>query len=366
MTLSGTPRITYTENYSTCGAPTSVSAGAAIQKPNGTVSISWSGANAGTNNAIVGYRVYWKSGSSPTTLSYTNYADVTSSPYSFTVPDERGATYYFKVLTRGEVSGYDSGISSAQATTKVNFLPEAPTVSVDKTRIKSTGSTTVTFTVTAGATNDIGQTASLYYATSESGTKTVFTSPLKPSLSAAATYYFWTYDGLEFSSSYTPKSIIKNTPPTVSSITMSAVATYTPSKSSRSYVKNINGTASGVTGTSVTYQWKLCVGNGTGATSFETVTNISTDTSLTNIDVTAYGANFNTAYKLALVVIDDLGESSSTVYSSDIFCIPAAPTISSIYNQKDSSNKSGTNSSHFEDGIRINYNENNTGISKEL
>lgn len=368
MTISGTPQITYTENYSACGAPTSVSCGTAIQKPGVTVSISWSGATAGTNNAIVGYRVYWKSGGAPTTSSYTNYEDVTSSPYSFTVPNERGTTYYFKVLTRGSVSGYNSGLSSAQATTKVNSLPNAPTVSASPTRIRSTGSTTVTFTVTAGSTNDTGQTTSLYYATSASGTKTAFTSPLKPSLNAAATYYFWTYDGLEYSSSYTSQSIIKNTPPTISSITMSAYnnTTYSPSKDNRSYVKNINGSASGVTGTSLSYQWKLCVGSGTGASSFGTVANISTATSISNIDVTSYGANFNTAYKLALTVTDDLGE-FTTAYSSTVYVIPAAPTISSIYNQKGSGNKGGnTNNSHFEDGIRINYNENNTGLTREL
>ena len=368
MTLSGTPQVTYTESYSACKAPTSVNTNYSIWKPDGTVSITWDGAEPGTNNAIVGYRVYWKSGGAPTISSYTNYADVTSSPYSFTVPNERGTTYYFKVLTRGTVSGYDSGISSAQATTKVNSLPNAPTVSASPTRIKSTDSTTVTFTVTAGSTNDTGQTASLYYATSASGTKTAFTSPLKPSLNAAATYYFWTYDGLEYSSSYASQSIIKNTPPTISSITMSAYnnTTYSPSKDNRSYVKNINGSASGVTGTSLSYQWKLCVGSGTGASSFETVTNISTATSISNIDVTSYGANFGTAYKLALTVTDDLGE-FTTAYSSTVYVIPAAPTISSIYNQKGSGNKGGnTNDSHFEDGIRINYNENNTGLTREL
>lgn len=368
MTLSGTPQITYTENYSACGAPTSVSCGTAIQKPGGTVSISWSGATAGTNNSIAGYTIYYNTGSAPTTSSSS--VNVTSSPYSFTIPSNatRGTTYYFKVLTRGSVSGYNSGISSAQAATKVNSLPNAPTASASPTRIKSTGSTTVTFTVTAGATNDTGQTASLYYATSATGTKTVFTSPLKPSLSAAATYYFWTYDGLEYSSSYASQSIIKNTPPTISSITMSAYnnTTYSPSKDNRSYVKNINGSASGVTGTSLSYQWKLCVGSGTGASSYGTVTNISTATSLSNIDVTSYGATFNTAYRLALTVTDDLGE-SATAYSSTVYVIPAAPTISSIYNQKGSGNKGGnTNNSHFEDGIRINYNENNTGLTREL
>lgn len=381
MTLSGTPQITYTENYSTCGAPTSVSAGAAIQKPNGTVSISWSGASAGTNNAIAGYRVYWKSGGAPTTSSYTNYADVTSSPYPFTVPNERGTTYYFKVLTRGTVDGYDSGISSAQATTKVNSLPAAPTVSVDKTRIKSTGSTTVTFTVTAGATNDTGQTASLYYATSASGTKTAFTSPLKPSLSAAATYYFWTSDGLEYSSSYTSKTIIKNVKPTISSVTMSAYnnTTYTPNiiiqNTARSYVKSITGstTATSSTGTISKYYWKLQVWAKTtdaAAPSWSGGTNIGNPTTvntLSSTDVTKYNATFNTAYRLAVIVEDDIGEQSTEAYSGTIFGIPPAPTVSVIYNQKGSSNKSGTNSSHFEDGIRINYNTpENTGVTRTL
>lgn len=145
--------------------------------------------------------------------------------------------------------------------------------------------------------------------------------------------------------------------------------TYSPSKDNRSYVKNINGSASGVTGTSLSYQWYLCVGSGTDATSFGTVTNISTATSISNIDVTSYGANFNTAYKLALTVTDDLGE-SVTAWSPDstIYVIPAAPTISIINNKSDTNwdSSHNVNPSHFEDGIRINYNENNTGLTREL
>ena len=382
MTLSGTPQITYTENYSACGAPTSVSAGASIQKPNGTVSISWSGANAGTNNAIVGYRIYWKSGGTPTTSSYTNYADVTSSPYPFTIPSgvTRGTTYYFKILTRGQIDGYNSGLSSAQATVKVNYLPEAPKIdSVSPTRIKSTGSTTVTFTVTAGSTNDTGQTASLYYATSASGTKTAFTSPLTLSLSAAATYYFWTYDGLEYSESSASQSIIKNVKPTISSVTMTAGATYSPNiiiqNTARSYVKSITGstTATSSTGTVSKYYWKLQVWAKTtdaAAPSWSGGTNIGNPTTvntLSSTDVTKYNATFNTAYRLAVIVEDDIGEQSTEAYSGTIFGIPPAPTVSVIYNQKGSSNKSGTNSSHFEDGIRINYNTpENTGVTRTL
>ena len=372
MTLSGTPQITYTENYSACGAPTSVSCGTAIQKPGATVSISWSGATAGTNNTIAGYTVYYNAGSAPTTSSSS--VNVSTTSYTFTIPSgaTRGTTYYFKILTRGSVSGYNSGLSSAQATTKVNSLPAVPSVTVNKARIKSTGEA-VTFTVTAGSDSDTGQTLSVWYNTdgsswSGSNCRQVPSNGqlTTGTLTATTTYYFRTWDGLEYSSSYTSKTITKNTPPTISSITMSAVATYTPSTRD-GYAKNINGSANGVTGTNVSYQWKLCVGSGTSATSYGTVTNISTATSLSNIDVTSYGATFNTAYKLALVVTDDLGESSSTVYSSNTYAIPAAPTISNIYNQKASGNKTGTNSSHFEDGIRIVYSPtNNTGVTREL
>ena len=366
ITITGTPTITYTESYSSCTAPTSVTAGAAIQKLGGTVAISWSGASGGTNNAITGYRVYYQTGSVPTT-STTTYADVSSSSYSFTIPSgaTRGATYYFKVVTKGAAgSGWYSGISSAYATVKVNSLPNAPTVSASPTRIKSTGSTTVTFTVTAGATNDTGQTASLYYATSATGAKEPFTSPLKKDLSATTTYYFWTSDGLEFSSAASA-SIIKNTPPTIGSITMSAYnnVTYTPSVRD-GYVKNINGSATNVTGTNKSYQWKLLIGSGSSATS----TNISTSASFTNVDVTAYGVTFNSTYQLALVVTDDLGE-SATAYSTTVYGIPAAPTISIINNKSDTNwdSSHNVNPSHFENGIRVKYNpNNNNGINKRV
>ena len=368
--------ITVTYAYTKTTAPTSVTANVSIQKPGGSATITVSGATAGTNNAINGYTIYWKAGSAPTTSSYDGTGSIASgsTTYSFTVPSgaTRGATYYIKAVTKGAAGAdWGSGISTAQATVKVNTLPNAPSASATPTRIKSTGSTSVSFTVSAGTDSD-GQTRTLYYATSASGTKTVFTSPLTVSLSAAATYYFWTYDTLEYSSSYASVSIVKNTAPTIGSITMTAVATYSPSSSTnnRSYVKNINGSASNVTkdnAATLTYQWKLLIGNGVDVaeSSITTATNISTATSLSNIDVTSYGASFNKAYRLQLVVTDDVGDTASAI-SSQIFCIPAAPTISSIYNQKSNSNVSGANTAHFGRYIRIYYSTNNTGLTREL
>lgn len=362
--------IEYTLSTTKCSAPTSVSSNVSIQKPNTAVTISWSGASGGIGNAITGYTVYYKVGGWPTTSSYNGTIDATSTSCGFTIPNSatRGSIYYFKVVTKGAAgSSWYSDISSNGASVSVNQLPAAPTASASPTRIKSSGSTTVIFTVTAGNDANTGQTKTLYYATSASGTKTVFTSPLSQSLSNAATYYFWTYDGLEYSSS-TAVSIVKNTPPTIGSITMSAVATYSPSKNGRNYVKNISASANNVTGTNLTYQWALRVGSGTGATTFNSVTNISNNQTLGNIDVTAYGAHFDTAYKLQLTVTDDLGE-SAVKQSSDnnVFCIPDAPAISSIKNKNSKTdNTSGTNESHFDQGLSFIYAENNTGLTREL
>lgn len=386
MTLSGTPQITYTENYSACGAPTSVSCGTAIQKPGATVSISWSGATDGTNNTIAGYTVYYNAGSAPTTSSSS--VNVNASPYTFTIPSgaTRGTTYYFKVLTRGSVSGYNSGLSSAQATTKVNSLPAVPSVTVNKARIKSTGET-VTFTVTAGSDGDSGQTLSVWYNTdgtswSGSNCKQVPSNGqlTTPTLSATTTYYFKTWDGLEYSSSYTSKTITKNVKPTISSVTMTADATYSPNiiiqNTARSYVKSITGstTATSSTGTVSKYYWKLQVWAKTtdadapswsGGTS---IGNYTTTKTLSSTDVTKYNATFNTAYRLAVIVEDDIGEQSTEAYSGTIFGIPPAPTVNAVYNQKADSNKGGnTNPSHFENGIRIKYNTpENTGVTRTL
>jgi Developmentally Regulated MAPK Interacting Protein. len=169
MTLSGTPQITYTENYSACKAPTSINftsaQGSSIVKPGDTLTISWSGADGGTNNAISGYDIYYKIGSAPTTSSYTDMASVsstsTSSSKSFTVPssasNNRGNAFYAMVRTKGAAgASYYSGWKESNGG-KVNSLPGAPTIVADKSRIFSTGTTRVTFTtVTAGTDNDTG------------------------------------------------------------------------------------------------------------------------------------------------------------------------------------------------------------------
>lgn len=212
--------------YTACTAPTSVTANAKIVAYNTRVTISWSGATAGTNNAITKYRLYWREGSSPTTSSYTDYEDITSTSTSNSatvlLDYSRGNTYYFKVQTIGTVSGYNSGISSDYATCKINQLPSAPTVASNKTVVPSSGGS-VTFTLSA--TDPDSQTVSFYYSTSANGTKTKINNGGSISVSSATTYYFYSYDGLEYSSSSENITIEKNTKPTVS-ISMSGDTLY--------------------------------------------------------------------------------------------------------------------------------------------
>lgn len=388
-----TPRIEYTLATSACNPPTNItnSSGVDYFVPGNSISISWSGATAGDGNPIVGYRIYWKKGAEPVVGAsdgYYQFNDTSGSGSgtvtfdastpgvqgTFPSASDRGSDYYFKMTTRGSElvnNAYYSSISVNYISITVNSLPLKPTISVDKKRIKSGGSTNVNFIVAPGSDDDSEQTKTVWYSTSIVTPTTENTTlvdndehALSPELNAAATYYFWTYDGYEFSTNYTSQNIRLNTPPTIGSITMSAVQTFLPS-TRNGYVKNINGSASNITkdseATSLTYSWKLCIGNTSEATSYTPGSEISTSTSINNIDVTQYGITFNNCYKLQLTVTDDVGD-SATVQSTNVFAIPAAPTII-FYNQHADSNVSTANTSHFGSKVRFKYSTENTGIN---
>lgn len=191
-----------------------------IVAPGGTTYVNWSGARAGTGLSIKEYDVYRATSASG---SYSYLGSTTNTYYAVTAPTTRGSTYYYKVLSYASVRGYDSPLSSDYHWVSANRLPNAPTASADRTGVPSTGAT-VKFTVTAGSDSD-GQTRTLYYSTSSSSTKRSFTSPLSATLSSNITYYFYTYDGIEFSSA-TSISITSNVKPSISSVTSYSLSSY--------------------------------------------------------------------------------------------------------------------------------------------
>lgn len=375
--------INYQETISACTPPTSISNnGSAYIVSNGSISLNLGeGGGEGVNNPITGYRIYWKSGAVPYIGGAEGFYDYygTNTIITFntatagTFPSVRGNTYYFKVCTRGSYAvnnAFLSPISNTYVSIVYNQLPDAPIVSVDKSRIKSGGSTTeVNFTTTPGNDFDTSQTRSVRYSTSIvtptiSNTTLVTNNQLSQDLNSAITFYFWTYDGYEFSTNYTEKNIRINISPTITSVTMSSNMTFSPVVRD-GYAKNINGTAiiTKDPDATLTYQWKLQYVNGVNNSinASSSTTNISTAISLSDIDVTLYGANFDTAYRLCLTITDDLNE-SVTDYSSQIFGIPAAPTIT-FYNQHNDSNVIGTTIGHFDTNVRFKYSVNNTGIN---
>lgn len=320
--------------YTATGAPTTVTTSTSIQKPGSTVTISWSGATAGTSNTINGYQVYGGTSSNSTTLLTTLSSTSTSGSYAYTIPSTatRGNTYYFRVKTTGSAgSSYNSDYSSAQPTCKVNTLPAAPTVTISQgtTTIGSTiyrnksGTTTIRFTPSATSTDS--QTNTYYYATSSTGTKTAFTSSTNFTPSSTTTYYFWSYDTMEFSSSYTTKTITIGANLAGSMGATTSATTY--SNNGTTYTTagtNTVNLTSGSTGVGTkTYSWSLVCGS--------TQQSLS---STSNSCTWQYpGSNgWGKTYQIKCEVSDQLSQSFTV--TSSTYTIPSAPTFNTnIYNQ---------------------------------
>ena len=348
----------YTQNlsigagYTACTAPTSVTANASIVKQGNTVTISWSGASAGTNNAISKYRVFYRNGSSPTTSTYDGYKDSTSTSVAITMSGTRGNNYYFKVQSIGSVSGYSSGISSAYATSKVNQLPPAPTVTPNKTTVPSGGGS-VTFTLSA--TDPDSQTTSFYYSTSAGGTKTKISSGGSISVSNTTTYYFYSYDGLEYSSSYTSKAITKNTKPTISISSQGAGTLYTSdlltNNSYKNFYTQVTGTAIlSKTGSTITWYGRYATIPSSGSVSSWTTVNLGVNNNTTVTHDLSSNSTFKTlsniVYQIGAKCNDGI-EDSDTAWDSTNFVIAPIPTISNFINQYGTSNVDYSTANHF-------------------
>ena len=228
---SSAATITATEIQTTkCGAPTSVTA-SGIVTPSGTFTVSWSGASSGTNNAISGYRVYYRVGATPTTSSYTGYKDVsstsTSGSTSFTLNSaNRGSEIVCGVITHGTAgSNYYSGIKTGGSII-INSLPSAPSVTVNKTFLTSNENSVTFSDIAAGTDANTSQTKTVWYSTSKDTNKIEITgTSLIQRIDTSIIYYFYTYDGMEYSSAKTIE-IIKNIKPIINSIN-GVVPTYT-------------------------------------------------------------------------------------------------------------------------------------------
>lgn len=348
-------------------APTSVSVNNSIAAPGSTVTISWNGAKAGTNNSIESYTLYYKrstNGAAPTTSSYTDkIPNIKGTSYDFSYSEDtiyRGYYYVYKVVAESSVSdSYDSGISSSSASVKINTKPLAPTVNLNYSEVPSSGG--IVKATTLSSTDSDGQIITFYYATSESGDRIKLTT--STSLFVGTTgqdFYFWAYDGLEFSSEYTIKSVIAVSKPTVS-ISVTGVGTEYFTADSIYYTSyEISATPSAGIGK---YRFYYKVEGDSSWTEFSDNTYYSSN-SYTISDITAYcppgkSIAFNIGYYQSINynTYNDLAQAASGNYK-----IPNMPTLKNIYNQQADTNLDNSDENYFLNKIRA-YFSKDTGIA---
>ena len=199
--------------YSNCTPPSVVSSSSASVITPGSLSVNWSGAVSGTNNTIKNYTVYWlvssTSGQLPTTSWYSGKETTSNLSYSITIPESyRGQ--YISVRVQSNAT-YNSPISSSSVSRSVNSLPSEPTTSGSVVVSSTTPSAMIE--VSPGKANFGSSSTEVHYATSIAGKKNKAGNSV--SVPRGNTYYFWTWDGLEYSSSYSVATVTANIPPNI-------------------------------------------------------------------------------------------------------------------------------------------------------
>lgn len=349
--------ITLDNLVSACTAPTSVSVSSSIVAP-GNVTISWSGAQAGNNNAIVGYRVYYASNDTPAMgNNYIKYPDnVSTSSTSITFnANSRGTTYHFKVQTIGTVSGYHSGLSSAEATCLVNTAPKAPTIT-DSNRTITSSAASVSVTVTAGASNGGGTGRIVYYNTSNShsgqsqltlNSSYQGTLTFNPSQGNSTTYYCWTWDGYEYSD-VSSRTITRNLKPaiTASTFTPTGYLAQGAAASTNTYVSSVAVAATCNKSCTIELEIDYSTSSSMSGAAAGFTTTKSGSTNSTNLGTYNINEKLKTPYtnnnggilyfKVWVRAVDSL-EQGSWVGSS-IWAIAPKPSLTASYDQFSDSN----------------------------
>lgn len=206
--------------YTACSAPTYFSATTSNIKYNDNITVEWHGATAGVGQSITGYEILYKYGNYPTSSTYDGRATTSAAATSLTIStpfksstSNRGKTAYFIIRTLCSNSSYYSDFRRCNNTVKCNSLPVIDELVLSKQNFSSTESINPTVTISA---SDIDrQSITYYYQKSGSSTKTLFKSGVHLSLSAG-TYYFYAYDGKEYSNSWS-RVITKNIAPKIDS-----------------------------------------------------------------------------------------------------------------------------------------------------
>lgn len=178
--------------YTATSAPTNVSLAATTVDAGASTTLSWSGAKAGTYNAITGYHVY-RATSKNGAYSVLTAVESTSTAANTTVnaPSTMGSKYYYKVYTIG-ARNYNSGASSVVSLTAQTYsAPSAPTsLSLSVNNVAASATVTLSWSGAAAGTNNAITGYKVYRSAEQNGTyellSTVNTTSTSGSLSVVA------------------------------------------------------------------------------------------------------------------------------------------------------------------------------------
>jgi hypothetical protein len=105
-----------------------------------TVTLSWSGAKAGTQNPITGYKIYKKAAGGSYALQKTVSSTSTSGSTTITANSTQGAADKYKIVTKGTYDGLDSGDSAEVTLTTLDYSAcGAPTYAVMSKSVAEAG-----------------------------------------------------------------------------------------------------------------------------------------------------------------------------------------------------------------------------------
>ena len=344
--------------YSNCTPPSVVSSSSASVITPGSLSVNWSGAVGGTNNAIKDYTVYWlvssTSGQLPTTSWYSGKETTLNSSYDITIPESyRGK--YISVRVQSNAT-YNSPISSSSVSHSVNSLPSEPTTSGSVVVSSTTPSAIIE--VSPGKANFGSSSTEVHYATSITGKKNKAGNSV--SVPRGNTYYFWTWDGLEYSSSYSVATVTDNIPPNIKVALDGVPVTSTNSSySEKNIIEAINFKISELN-KSCYYSLNIYNKDNILLKTWKNDVWITTETSV-SLDARSIGLPSG-EYYFSFSCRDNLESGNTKRFpekSASYYYIPPLPTFSSntTYNQFSDGNVPknvpGTNSTDFYQKLRF-------------
>lgn len=344
--------------WTNCTAPSTVSSTSSSIITPGTLSVNWTEGTSGVDNAIKNYTVYWlvssTSGQLPTTSWYSGKEVISGLSYSIPIlEDYRGKYISVKVQSNAT---YNSPISSSSVSRSVNSLPSKPTTSGSVVVSSTTPSAMIE--VSPGKANFGSSSTEVHYATSETGKKNKAGNSV--SVPRGNTYYFWTWDGLEYSSSYSVATVTANIPPNIKVALDGVPVTSTNSShSEKNIIEAINFKISELN-KSCYYSLNIYNKDNILLKTWKNDVWITTETSV-SLDARSIGLPSG-EYYFSFSCRDNLESGNTKRFpekSASYYYIPPLPTFSSntTYNQFSDGNVPknvpGTNSTDFYQKLRF-------------